>query len=376
LERKGYRDLARETKIDKNTICSLTNTATNKLIDSNELTKLLNPQNYSGIILIDGKYTSVKNLNNDVGCYFKKRRGNIKRCLVVIPFMDYLTHDIPIYQIAKSENMFDIEQGFLKLKEIGYPLKVVICDESMGEIAQIAKKIFPDVIIQICLTHYSRNISKTFKIDSVKRTIKKLNKKLEQIGDSILIPTHHYNIEQARQIVNEIADLEFRYKYLIDIDNIFKEIFWGTNTIKKLNRLEDELNEYISKINLKTYEFSKEIKARYNDYYLKRNYLISFINHKYINIPNTTNLIEGLNSTTFEIRFSSIRGFQKEETARNYINAMILHRRFKKFTDCRSKFKKLNGKCSLEIANPKNILNFNFDSDNWISFCQKLKEKI
>lgn len=338
---------------------------------------MLKPQDYCGIILIDGKYTSVKNFEDDVGCYFKKRRGNIKKCLVIIPFMDYLTHDIPVYQIAKSENMFDIEEGFKKLKELGYPLKVVVCDESMGEIIQVAKKVFPDVIVQICLTHYSRNIQKTFKIDSVKRTIKKLNKQLKKFGD--LIPTHKYKLERARKIVNEIADLEFRYKYLIDIEEIFKNIFWEAKTIKELNELEEELNQYIGSINLKNYEYAKEIKARYNDYYDKREFLIAFIQYKHLKIPNTTNLIEGLNSTTFEIRFSSIRGFEKEKTAINYINAIILHRRFKKFTDCKSHFKELNGKCPIQISNPKNIQfknlkRFKFGSDDWISFCQKLKE--
>jgi len=38
------------------------NETTEKLIHSNELTKLLKPQNYCGILLIDGKYVPVKKL--------------------------------------------------------------------------------------------------------------------------------------------------------------------------------------------------------------------------------------------------------------------------------------------------------------------------
>ena len=55
--------------------------------------------------------------------------------------------------ISLSENSFDIERIFHELKAIGYPLKVLLCDESMGQIAQIAKQYFPNVVIQICLTH-------------------------------------------------------------------------------------------------------------------------------------------------------------------------------------------------------------------------------
>ena len=97
--------------------------------------------------------------------------------------------------------------------------------------------------------------------------------------------------------------------------------------------------------------------------------------HPELDIPRTTNLIEGWNSTTMELRISSIRGFKKEKYARNYINAIILKYRFHTFKDCKTKFKKLNGKSPLEIAQPLNSLGFNFHTDDWIPFCKNLKEK-
>ena len=63
----------------------------------------------------------------------KKRRGRTKGGLVAISFVDYLTHDIPLHIIANSENTFDLEQAFHQLKEMGYPLKVIVCDEKMIE---------------------------------------------------------------------------------------------------------------------------------------------------------------------------------------------------------------------------------------------------
>lgn len=375
LNRKSYRTLEDDAGVSKKTACSLTNKVAGELIHSNDLTKLLEPQNYSGIILIDGKYVPVKytkeRAREGLVPRSKKRRGKTKKGLVILPFIDYLTHDIPIFIVALSENMVDLERGFRKLKEIGYPLKVVVCDESMGEIAQVAKKVFPDVIIQICLTHYSRNVDREFKVNSAIRGISALEKKLCYIGDEILINTHYYNTEKARKLTNGIADLEFEFGYLIEVQNIFRKIFWSVQTEEELNQAEDELNEAIGQMNLGNYSYASRIKKRYLDYYNKRDLITAFI--KYPHIPRTTNLIEGFNSTTLEIRFTSIRGFEKEETAENYINALILKRRFQKFKDCKGKFKKLNGKSPLKIARPKRTFGFDFDNDDWIDFCRKLK---
>ena len=64
----------------------------------------------------------------------------------------------------------------------------------------------------------------------MKRRLKSLQNKLDQIGDSILIPTRHQTIEKARKLVNEMADLEFRYQPLIEIQSIFQKIFWEAKT--------------------------------------------------------------------------------------------------------------------------------------------------
>jgi len=318
----------------------------------------MSPQNYSGIILIDGKHVSVK-----------------EKHLVEICFIDYLTHDIPVHITAFSENMEDIETGFRLLKEMKYPLIVVVCDESMGEIATVAKKIFPGVIIQHCLTHYSRNVERTFVLNRAKISIKALERQLREMGDSFLFQTHHHDVEKARNIVNEIAQLEYEYDYLIRVNGYFQEIFWKAKNEDDINRLEDELNEAIAMMNLYQYPHAERIKKRYLDYYEKRDRLIAFTKYPHMDIPKTTNLIEGFNSTTLELRLSSIRGFEKEEHARNYLNALILKRRFQKFTDCKGKFKHLNGRSPLQISNPLHTFNFNFRGHDWIQFCSKLRKE-
>lgn len=59
--------------------------------------------------------------------------------------------------------------------------------------------------------------------------------------------------------------------------------------------------------------------------------------------PLTTNLIEGLNGH-LEARLQSLRSFQTVEYARLWMNGYVLKRRFTKFTDCRSRFRYLQGK--------------------------------
>lgn len=379
LNRNSYRILSEDEKISKNTAYVLVNQVAGELIHSNDLTRSFEPQNYSGILLIDGKYVPVKDASEEQNPGFvprsAKRRGKTKKGLVVVACVDYLTHDIPIYEVCLSENSFDMKNIFLELRGINYPLKVVVCDETMGQIAEVAKEVFPDVIIQICCTHYSKTIERTFVASNAKRTYRSLQKKLNLMGESFLISTHHNDREKAVRLTNQMADFEFEYGYLWQVQELFHDLFWQVSGVRELAEWENYFNERIGLMSLKNYPHAKKIKDRYLDYYEKRKWITASIRYPEADIPRTTNLIEGWNSTTIELRISSIRGFKKEENARNYINAMILKYRFHKFTDCKAKFKNLNGKSPLEIAQPLNISGFNFHVDNWISFCKKLKEK-
>ncbi len=168
--------------------------------------------------MIDGKYVPVKEVNGErlpgLVPRSAKRRGRTKKGLVIIPCIDYLTHDIPIYGISLSENICDIELIFQELKAIGYPLKALVCDESMGQIAEVAKRFFPEVVIQICCTHYSESIERCFISNGAKRTYESLQKKLDSLGESFLISTRNYDRKRAIELINRMADLEYEYGYL------------------------------------------------------------------------------------------------------------------------------------------------------------------
>jgi len=47
-------------------------------------------------------------------------------------------------------------------------------------------------------------------------------------------------------------------------------------------------------------------------------------------------------------RLKTIQGFESFETAERWLSAWILRKRLTPFTDCRGKFKKLNGTPSIE----------------------------
>lgn len=377
LNRNSYRILEDDEGISRNTAHTLVNQATEELIHSNDLTQVLNPKKYCGILLIDGKYVPVKETAEEKESGFvprsAKRRGKTKKGLVAVVCIDYLTHDIPIFDVCLSENSFDMKRIFLKLKELEYPLKILVCDETMGQIAEVAREVFPEVIIQICLTHYSKTIERTFVAAAAKRTYRSYQKQLDFLGESFFISTHHLDREKAVKLTNQMADLEFQYGYLWQVQELFNDLFWRICGAEELAEWENNLNERIALMDLKNYPYAKKIKDRYRDYYEKREQVTASILHPEVDIPRTTNLIEGWNSTTMELRISSIRGFKKEKYARNYINAIVLKYRFHKFKDCKKKFKVLNGRSPLEIAKPFNTFGFNFHTDDWIKFCRKLK---
>jgi transposase-like protein len=70
---------------------------------------------------------------------------------------------------------------------------------------------------------------------------------------------------------------------------------------------------------------------------------------KFKDCPRTTNIIESYNSH-FQARLKSIRSFQSFDSAQRWLNAYIIRRRAKKFTDCKKRFKHLNGHAALELT--------------------------
>lgn len=97
---------------------------------------------FSGILLVDGKYLSVKGYG---------------RKIPVVYGIDYLTHDIPNYVLSVSENYLTLKKFFTSLRLANYPLQAVVSDDN-ANIFEACKSIYPRAVTQLCQNHYKQNL--------------------------------------------------------------------------------------------------------------------------------------------------------------------------------------------------------------------------
>lgn len=248
-----------------------------------------NPKRFCGFLVVDGKYVAVKG-------YDQK-----------IPFLygiDYLTHDIPICMLALSESFLAWQQYFTKLKNTGYDLLAVICDDNES-IRMAARTVYPGVIVQLCHVHFLENIRKTLKVRS-DETYKSFVKDLEE------------KIFDVPHLGQENLERHIRWRAPRHYDDVLK-----IATLQHIFHYSDLLTGYVKAENL---------------------------HHN--GCPKTTNLIESYNKQ-LNGRLKTIQGFQSFQSAERWLSAWILCRRLTPFTDCRKKFRHLNGLCSLEKTRMK-----------------------
>lgn len=377
LEGISYRKLEERNKIGRSKLCEITNEQLSNFNSNIEITKrFLNQLNYSGNLVIDGKCIQVKeailSLRPIAGKIPKSKKHFGSRGNRVITWgIDYWKHDIPHFEFGDSENGFVFDNYFHSLKEIDYPLKSLTTDDR-HELARAAKRHYPDCIIQQCIKHYYEKVSRILAVGYIKIRINAKQNQIENlfIGNGDYIPTsRRTHIKLVAKLSNEVADLEFKYELLLDFQNIIQSILWSENYKTAIERVES-LTKYFWPKRFKMrnqyeQEHIKIIKKLIGDFREHQEYLLNYLKYPHLNIPHTTNMIEGMNSQ-LETRINSLKGFELDKTATNYINAWILKRRFSKYTDCRKPFKDFNGKTPLECAGV-DITNIR----DWIEFCQK-----
>lgn len=228
----------------------------------------------------------------------------IKGCNKKIPFIygiDFLTHDIPVGMLAPSENELSFTKFFRLLKACRYPLQIVICDDAAA-IRPALARYFPNARIQLCHVHYLENIRQRLQV----RTLPKY-----------------------QTFFSHLAHAFRREHHPAKRDAMLRGLFesWGKRdfTLKLL---------------------MIEIMSRQGELFA--------YNFKMDHCPHTNNLIESFNSH-MQARLKSIKGFQSFHSAERWLNAWMLRRRTKPFTDCGVPFKHLNGKMSLEVTLRKNV---------------------
>lgn len=238
----------------------------------------------SGILVIDGKYVKVRGYKHK------------------IPFIygiDYETHDILFGILAPAEDETTFLKFFQTLKEVNYPLTVVVADDRTS-LPLALKQVYLDVPLQLCLNHYLENI----RIQLHVRTD----------------PTHrHFFNALKKQVFDEYENDE--------------------RLSKALHHLMTERCDDIPLRQAILFQIHKRRKEL-------------FVYKTIPNCPNNTNLIELFNSH-FSARFRAFKGFKTKPHAELILNGLIIRRRTKEFTDCGTKFKHLNGTCSLHVSMKK-----------------------
>lgn len=217
-----------------------------------------------------------------------------ERKIPVLYGIDYLTHDIPHYLFSVGENYQTCKTFFQSLRLLNYPLQAVVSDDNIN-IYQACLAIYPKAVTQLCQNHYKQNI---------------------------------------------------RWQLNTRTDPTYQEFMRRIEELFKFKRSTEDFNRLAFKI----YD-------RYQQDLVCRSILLGIQQHKskllayehHPHVPTTTNLIESYNSH-LEGRLKTIKGFESFNHADIWLNGYFLRRRTKKFTDCRGKFRKLNGKCSMEFT--------------------------
>lgn len=183
---------------------------------------------------------------------------------------------------------------FSSLKELGYPLRLLICDDN-DAIKMAVRYIYPDVSIQTCQNHFLENVRRDLNIRS-DQTYQDFYFHLESVLKEKLNP----------------------FEFNLALSDVFK-------------KFEGETNERVSNWIGVFLKFKEELLAY----------------QKFPKSPWTTNLIEAYNSH-LEGRLKTVKGFQSYPSAYLWMNGYLLRRRLKPFTDCEEPFKHLNGKSPLQ----------------------------
>ena len=212
-----------------------------------------------------------------------------------IPFIyciDYETHDIPCGILAHAESEASFSDLLKLLEEIGYPLSCAVGDDSDALKRALSSR-FPRALFQLCRTHYLENVRSVLRIRS----------------DG----THH--------------------PFFASFVRVFERGHSRAARMRMLSALRDMSAEPIHTALI------HDVYNRYDELFAHERFGGR--------APHSNNLIEAFNSH-LNGRLKTIKGFTSPETARGWLNAWMIRRRTKPFTDCERPFKHLNGVCSIE----------------------------
>lgn len=226
------------------------------------------------------------------GKYFNVINGKENTDWILLWSLDYFYHDIPVIDVVPSESYSAWARFFSYLRILNQYPQLLVCDDN-ANIKMAALDKFPGVRIQTCHNHFKENIRRDLKVRS----------------DS----TYHSFMERLETILGHKLDDHVMNTKLFALYRDFGSDPLVASILTNVHKYRSELTAY------------RGIPSA----------------------PLTSNLIEGMNNQ-IEQRLTSICSFQSVAHAKLWFNGYILKRRFTPFTDCRGKFKRLNGKTGIE----------------------------
>lgn len=213
--------------------------------------------------------------------------------------IDYFRHDIPIALVVPSESYHTWSKFFFYFRIINHHPQLLVCDDNQN-LKLAARKHFPSVRIQTCLNHFKENIRRDLKVRS-EETYKPFMTRLEAV------------------LTEKLSD-DAMNRALFSIYKGWQTDPVAQSVLTHIERYRHELTGY------------RGIPGA----------------------PVTTNIIEGFNSH-LETRLQKLCSFQSVSHAKLWMNGYILKRRFTVYTDCRGKFRSLNGKSGVQLTKKPEI---------------------
>lgn len=231
------------------------------------------------------------------GKYFNVADG--KPDWVLLWGVDYFRHDMPIMFVAPAESYQAWSKFFFYFRITTHMPQLIVCDDNTN-LKMAARKHFPAVRIQTCFNHFKENIRRDLKVRS-DDTYKRFMHRIEDV------------------LTGKLSD-DAMNRLLFSLYRDFQTDPVALSILTNIERYRGELTGYRGTPSA----------------------------------PVTTNIIEGFNSH-LEKRLQAIRSFQSIGYAKLWLNGYVLKRRYTIYTDCRGKFRSLNGKSGVQLTKKPEI---------------------
>ena len=261
---------------------------------------------WSGILIADGKWVPTYDWTAEHPRTFAYTYEQLKRIhyQTLIWGVDRGTGDIPAHFLLDSEGMVDSVLFFERLKQVGYPLKVLVSDGNPNLLAAAEHVYGYPIIWQQCTRHFGEQLRKIARDE------------LPIISD------------QTNDLVRHLVTI------------------LGAKTTQECYRMlvgyYDQIERYQSAVQILINQaFQDNITS-----------LLRHWEYLELDIPRTNNAIESYNRQ-LEMSLHTINQFQSHKNASDYLNLWVLWRRFEPFTDCKSPNRDRNGKSPLQLAGVK-----------------------